>query len=200
MIQSRLRAGVVYARRVLAGAIAKILELPLERGLRDGDATPSPRDALVVLGAPLRDGALSPVLAERVAAAIALWRAGAAHWVVATGGVTGGAHRAEADAIAEALVAGGVPEERVIVERESRTTAENVARSAALLAACGARSAWLVTQPFHARRAVALARRAGIDARGWWIRDSLQYRDRVRAVRWLVREYAAWARLLARGG
>jgi uncharacterized SAM-binding protein YcdF (DUF218 family) len=197
MMPGRAGAGVVYARRVLAGAIAKLLELPLERGLRAGDAPPAPRDAIVVLGAPLRGDALSPVLAERVAAAVALWRAGAARWVVATGGVTRGAHRAEADAIAEALVAAGVASDRVVVERQSRTTAENFARSATLLAARGAQTAWIVTQPFHARRAEALARRAGLDARAWWIRDSLQYRDRVRAVRWLVREYAAWAWLLA---
>ncbi len=182
---------------MLADAIAKLLELPLERDLHDADAVPSPLDAIVVLGAPLRGDALSPVLAERVAAAIALWRAGAARWMVATGGVTRGARRAEADAIAEVLVAAGVPADRIVVERASRTTAENFTRSAALLAARGARTAWVVTQPFHARRAVALARRAGLDARAWWIRDSLQYRDRMRAVRWLVREYAAWVRLLA---
>jgi uncharacterized SAM-binding protein YcdF (DUF218 family) len=57
---------------------------------------------------------------------------------------------------------------------------------------------WLVTQPFHARRALRLFRAAGLDARAWHIADSVQYRDRGRAVRWLVREYAAWAKLLLR--
>jgi hypothetical protein len=33
----------------------------------------------------------------------------------------------------------------------------------------------------------------------WHIADSLQYRDRRRAVRWLIREYAAWALLVVRG-
>jgi uncharacterized SAM-binding protein YcdF (DUF218 family) len=194
----------------LRGAVAmlaRVLELPLERGLRDDGAAPATpaapgvgaaivrRDAIVVLGAPLRGDRLSPVLAERVAAAVALWRAGGGRWVVASGGVTHGAPRAEGDAIAEALVAGGVPRDAVVVERASRTTAENAARTAELLAPLAATSVWIVTQPFHARRAVWLAQRAGLDARAWWIRDSLQYRDRARAVRWLVREYAAWARL-----
>ena len=63
-----------------------------------------PLDAIVVLGAPLGPGgALTPILEERVAAAAALWRAGAGRHVVATGGITQGAPRAEADALAEAL-------------------------------------------------------------------------------------------------
>ena len=59
---------------------------------------------------------------------------------------------------------------------------------------------WLVTQPFHARRAVRLFQEAGLTASAWHIEDSLQYRDRRRAVSWLVREYAAWGVLLARRG
>ncbi|MBC7974045.1 MAG: YdcF family protein, partial [Myxococcales bacterium] len=62
-----------------------------------------------------------------------------------------------------------------------------------------ARSIWLVTQPFHGRRSLRLFRHAGFDARVWHIADSLQYRDRRRAMRWLVREYAAWVLLLLRG-
>ena len=58
----------------------------------------------------------------------------------------------------------------------------------------------VVTQPFHGRRGAWLFRRAGFDAHVWHIDDSVEYRDRRRALRWLVREYAAWARqLLLRG-
>jgi uncharacterized SAM-binding protein YcdF (DUF218 family) len=56
----------------------------------------------------------------------------------------------------------------------------------------------LVTQPFHGRRAARVFRAEGFEPHVWHIADSLQYRDRVRAVRWLVREYAAWAKELAR--
>jgi uncharacterized SAM-binding protein YcdF (DUF218 family) len=174
--------------------VARLLERPLV--IREPFA---PLDAIVVLGAPLGPGgALSPVAAERVVAAAALWHAGGGRIVVATGGVTGGAPRAEADAIAEALGALGVP--GVLVERASRTTRDNARLARPLLEAHGVRSLWLVTQPFHGRRGARLFRRAGFDAHVWHIDDSLQYRDRRRAVRWLVREYAAWARLWARLG
>ena len=173
--------------------LAALLERPLTIG-----APFAVLDAIVVLGASLGPGdALTPVLAERVAAAAALWHAGGAPRVFATGGVTGRAARAEADVMADALAQLGVPE--LIRERASQTTRENARLTAPLLAACGVRSLWVVTQPFHARRAVRLFRAAGFDARAWPITDGLQARARPRAVRWLVREYAAWALLLLRG-
>ena len=179
--------------------LARLLERPLAVGdaVGDaiGDAIGEPRDAIVVLGAPLwSNGRLSPILAERVAAAAALWHAGAAPLVVATGGLTAGADHAEADAMALALRAAGVTE--VLVERASRTTAENARFTARLLGE--RRRVWIVTQPFHGRRAARLFRRAGLAPRVWHITDSVQYRDRRRAVRWLVREYAAWGVLALR--
>ncbi|HEY0192961.1 MAG TPA: YdcF family protein [Kofleriaceae bacterium] len=174
--------------------IARILERPLV--VRGGALRPL--DAIVVLGATLApDGGMTPVLAERVAAAALLWRAGAGRFVLVTGGVTRPAlGRAEADAMADGLRALGVRDP--VIERASRTTRENAALSRPLLEARGARSLWIVTQPFHGRRGARLFRRQGFDAHAWHIADSLEYRDRRRAVKWLVREYAAWAALLAR--
>ena len=154
-------------------------------------------DAIVVLGAPLtRAGKLTDILEERVAAAAELWRAGAGRYVVATGGVTRGAPRAEADALAEGLAAAGVPD--VIVERDALTTEQNARFTARLLEPLGCRRVWIVTQPFHGRRAALLFRRAGLLPRVHHIADSVQYRDRRCAVRWLVREYASWVLLAAR--
>lgn len=149
-------------------------------------------DAIVVLGAPLRNDRLTPILAERVEAAARLFHAGGAPKVIATGGITAGATIPEAVAVAEALRARGIPD--VIVERASRTTVENARFTAALLPP-GA-TVWLVTQPFHGRRAARVFRTAGLVPRVWHIADSLEYRDRRRALRWVVREYAAWGRLL----
>jgi uncharacterized SAM-binding protein YcdF (DUF218 family) len=171
--------------------LATLLELPLVR--KD---SLSRRDAIVVLGAPLGPGdALSPILAERVDAAVDLWRRGGAPRIVVTGGVTRGASRAEAAVMADALAAAGVPREAVLVEDTAQTTAENATRTAALL---GRAPVWIVTQPFHGRRAAYLFARAGLDAKVWHIDGSLEYRDRRRATRWLVREYGAWLRLLTR--
>jgi uncharacterized SAM-binding protein YcdF (DUF218 family) len=170
--------------------LARLLEAPL--AVRDVEL--APRDAIVVLGAHLgRHDELTPILEERVVAAAALFRAGAGARVVTTGGITGRAHRAEADALADGLALAGVPRDAILVERHAQTTAENARFTAALLPAT-ARSVWLVTQPFHGKRAARLFARAGFDARVWHIADSVQYRDRRRALRWFAREYAAWAK------
>lgn len=174
--------------------VLDIIATLLERPLHVADAF-EPLDAIVVLGAPLaRDGTLTMALRERVEAAAQLYRAGGASRVVATGGITHGAPHAEADAIAEALHEHGIPD--VLVERESLTTADNARLTAALLAPLHATRVWLVTQPFHGKRAARLFARAGLSPRVWHIADSVQYRDRAHALRWLAREYAAWGKQL----
>jgi uncharacterized SAM-binding protein YcdF (DUF218 family) len=175
--------------------ILHIVANVLERPLRVADPFEA-LDAIVVLGAPLTPaGQLSTILEERVDAAAQLYHRGAAPIVVACGGTTRGAPRAEAEAIAEGLAAAGVPD--VIVERSSLTTAENAQRAAALLLP-HAKRIWLVTQPFHGRRAALLFKRAGFEPRVWDIAGSVQYTDRARALKWLVREYGAWAALALR--
>jgi uncharacterized SAM-binding protein YcdF (DUF218 family) len=174
--------------------LARLLERPLVVG---DNFDFEPRDAIVVLGAPLGpDGALTPVLQERVEVAAALFAAGGAPRIVATGGPSRGSLQTEADAIAAALMAAGILGEAILVETESRSTRENAQFTARKLAPYDAHRIWIVTQPFHSRRAARLFRNAGFDARVWHIADSLEYVDRKRAVRWCAREYAAWARLL----
>ena len=167
----------------------------LERPLAIAPTAFEKRDAIVVLGAALRSGdRLTPVLRERVATAAMLFEAGAAPLIVVTGGLTTRVPRAEADVIADHLVAIGVPREQIVVENSSRTTRQNAENVAALHLPI--HRIWLITQPFHAKRAEHLFAANGFDAKTWHIIDSLQYRDHRRAVRWLVREYAAWLKVL----
>jgi uncharacterized SAM-binding protein YcdF (DUF218 family) len=173
--------------------IIRLLAAPL--AIRDREF--ARRDAIVALGARLSNDSLTPVLVERARVAAELFARGAAPRVIATGGVTSGT-RSEADVLADAIEQLGVPQ----VERETRamTTADN-ARFVAAMLPRGAR-VWLVTQPFHARRAEYLFARAGLDARAWHIADSVYYvaslREPRRALRWIVREYAAWLKLMLR--
>jgi uncharacterized SAM-binding protein YcdF (DUF218 family) len=172
---------------VIRAAVARALALPLE--VAD---PPHPADAIVILGAPLRDGALSEVVEERVAAGFALWRDGLAPIVCVTG-------RGEADAMAARLCELGVPAQELRIEREARTTLQNAMYTAKLLGE--ARTILLVTQPFHLRRARRLFRAAGFEnVRAHRISDSLQDRAPARALPWLVREYAAWLRWFFRRG
>lgn len=205
---------------MIGDRLLRALEAPLV--VREGFRA---LDAIVVLGAPLgpRDR-LTPPLVERARAAADLYRRGGAPLVIASGGITRGAARAEADALADEIRAAGVPSHHIVVERESQSTRDNAHFTAALLekrgrtpryaressdvsrtvSADGGRPSqdrigvWLVTQPFHGRRAQRLFQRAGFDAHVWHIDDSIEYRDRRRAARWVMREYASWAAMLVR--
>jgi uncharacterized SAM-binding protein YcdF (DUF218 family) len=166
-------------------------------------SAPEPADAIVVLGAPLRaDGSLTPQAEERVRAGIALYQRGIAPVLCLVGGHGPAAIAgtgAEAEGMARWVRAAGVPESAIRVDRESTCTQTNARRAAELLLPEGRRRVWLVTQPFHTRRALLYFRRAGFEPRAWHIADSIEYRDARRALKWIGREYAAWGLALVRG-
>jgi uncharacterized SAM-binding protein YcdF (DUF218 family) len=81
--------------------------------------------------------------------------------------------RSEAEATADLLIELGVPRDRILLETESRTTAEN----ATLTARQAGVGRWLlVTSAFHMPRAVGTFRKAGIEVvaapTDWWVNDS----------------------------
>ena len=163
--------------------IAGLVCRPLEIGIGDREAT---ADAVVILGAPLREGALSDVTLERVEAGVELYRRGLAPLVITSG-------RGEAGPMAARARALGVGDRDLLVEDRSTSTRENAERTAALLSA-GAR-VWVVSQPFHLRRAVYCFEAAGLEALPYAHPDSIQRRRPDLALRWAAREYAAWLKL-----
>lgn len=173
--------------------LARAASWPLE--VRDAR---SPVGALVVLGSPTRaDGRLGSVGEERVREAVDHWRRGIAPLVVFTGAGAPGSP-VEAPAMAQAARELGLPEEAIRVEARSRNTRENARFTAALLRAEGVSSVWIVSQPFHLRRARWLFRRAGLDAFARSYRGGVQDQRPRDALRWIGREYAALAAELMR--
>lgn len=145
----------VSAGLVIAWAVRDDAPLP----------SPSPADAIVVLGAAQYAGRPSPVLRARLDHAVALWRAGAAPRVVLTGGVGTGDRMSEASVGRRYLLRQGVPDSALLLEHVGRTTEQSVAMAAQLLAPHGWRAVILVSDPTHMLRTEILARRAGLVAR-----------------------------------
>ena len=144
------------------------------------------------------DGSLSLVGEERVLAGADLWHRGVAPVLVLTGGrdPLARASIAEADAFAARARELGVPDDALLLERDSSNTADN-ARHLAKLLLPDRRRVRVVTQPFHLRRALLWFRRAGFETRGHHIADSLQYRHATLALRWITQEYVSWLKLYA---
>lgn len=150
-----------------------------------GDADVSAPVA-VVLGARVYDsGRPSPWLSYRLDLAAELYLTGRADALLVSGDGGQGAHD-EPGAMRDYLVAAEVPEEAIVLDPHGYDTYDTCVRAHEVF---GVSEALVVTQDFHAHRAVSLCRHAGIDTEG--VADT---RARANRVTWLsswVRERAA---------
>ncbi len=121
-------------------------------------------DCAIVLGTAAWHNKPSPVLQERLNHAIGLYESGRVPILILTGGFGDGAEYAESKVAENYCLQRGVPAEALVSEDRSRTTIENLAEARALLEENGLRTALIVSDPWHLKRAVAIARRQGIDA------------------------------------
>ncbi len=117
----------------------------------------------LVFGAGLRaNQAPSPMLAERIDAAIALYQAGKVKALLMSGDNSDRSHD-ETRAMRRYAIAKGVPSRHVIGDYAGLSTYDSCYRARSIF---GVERAVLVTQRFHLPRALFIARSLGIDAFG----------------------------------
>jgi uncharacterized SAM-binding protein YcdF (DUF218 family) len=120
--------------------------------------------AVLVLGAAVRPGGLpSPALRRRALHGAGLVTAGRAGHLVACGG-RGRHGPAEAEVIAALAHAAGVPADCISLEDRSTDTEGNLALARPILAWLGDPAVVIVTDRFHAPRALLIARAMGLSA------------------------------------
>lgn len=122
-----------------------------------------PVDAVIVLGAGLRNGKVTPLLRSRLDRGIAVFRrsrlAGRETILMPSGGQGADEPVSEARAMADYLEAQGIAPDAIVLEDRSRTTWENLRFSKALLDSMGIIGPVAVaTNTFHAFRAAMLMR------------------------------------------
>jgi SanA protein len=145
------------------------------------------RAVAIVLGAGLwADGSITPVLADRVATAADLYQAGAVR-VLLFSGDNRFVDYNEPQAMFEYAVRLGVPEDAIVLDYAGRRTYDSCYRARAIF---GVDRALVVTQRFHAPRALYLCDALGVDAVAA-VADRQNYAPR-RFV-WETREYLALA-------
>ena len=127
-------------------------------------------DAVIVLGAGLRgDSQPGAHLARRLDAAITYFNQNPNAVIVTSGGMDENHYISEAEAMANYLIRRGVPPERILQERLSTSTFENLTFTNEILAEYfpdGYRAV-VVSNYFHIYRAVSVAKKIGIDATGF---------------------------------
>jgi len=140
-------------------------------------------EVAIVPGALVRsDGTMSAMLRDRVAGAVALYRAGTVEKIL----VSGDHHRLgydETDTMRDAVLAAGVPADDVFTDYAGFDTWSTMRRARQIF---DVRSAVVVTQGFHAARAVDLGLAAGIDTQGLTVGGSYGTKGHESSVRELL--------------
>jgi uncharacterized SAM-binding protein YcdF (DUF218 family) len=161
---------VFFSLEPVAGTLVRRVESGAHRTFKPG----STYDAVIVLGGGIIDGEASsrsgqlelsePV--ERILCAAELLKSGQARMVLLSAG--GLLYRqpgapSEAERLAVWLGEQGIDADRIVVEGRSRNTHENAVESARIVNARGWKKLLLVTSAWHAPRALASFRAAGLE-------------------------------------
>ena len=146
-----------------------------------------PRPVALVLGAGLwPDGSLTPILADRVATAAELYRAGKVEKLLCSGDNRRVDYN-EPQAMKEYAVRLGVAEEDVVLDYAGRRTYDSCYRARAIF---GVERLVAVTQRFHTARAVYTCQSLGVDAVAVTANRRIYAAEQVV---WKTREYLALA-------
>ena len=171
-------AAVVTATRLYTEITARQAIYPVE--------TVPQAPVAIVFGAGLRrDGTPQPVLQDRVAAAVDLYKAGKVKKLLMTGDNRFVDYN-EPGAMGEYAISLGVPAEDIVLDYAGRRTYDSCYRARDIF---GVSQAILVTQRFHLPRALYLCRSMGLSVTGVSA-DRREYR-KSSLFSWNVRELAA---------
>jgi SanA protein len=181
-VRRLLKVGVlvtVIGMLTLAGANAVVLARSHGR-VHSTVAGVDQAEVAIVPGALVRsDGSMSAMLRDRVAGAVALYDAGTVTRIL----VSGDHHRLgydETDTMRDAVLAAGVPAEAVFTDYAGFDTWSTMRRARQVF---GVRSAVVVTQGFHAARAVDLGLAAGIDTQALTVGGGYGTKGRISSAR-----------------
>lgn len=121
------------------------------------------RDCIIILGYRVPDnGKPSPILLERINKGIELYRLNISPKIICSGGSVRNEY-IEAEIMYKELVKNGIPEENIICEKDSKGTWDNLKNSKNIMKNYGYKSAVIVSNSQHLRRASIYATRMEIE-------------------------------------
>jgi uncharacterized SAM-binding protein YcdF (DUF218 family) len=134
---------------VVVVALAYV-SLEIERQSTRDEAQPA--DLILVLGAAEYRGRPSPVFKARLDHAYELFAQKLAPHIMTTGGAGGDPVFTEGEVGRSYLIGKGVPSEAIVVENESETTVESLARASEIMRRMDMQSAIVVSDGYHIYR------------------------------------------------
>ncbi|MGB3652693.1 MAG: ElyC/SanA/YdcF family protein [Rivularia sp. (in: cyanobacteria)] len=151
---------------------------------------PSQRVA-IVLGAGIYNGQPSPMLADRISAAVELYKLGRVKKLLMSGDNSSEDYD-EVTAMQRYAVKLGVPQKDITLDHAGFKTYESCYRAKEIF---GVKQAVVVTQNFHLPRAVYLCSQLGVDTYGLGTPDWESYRQET-VMRYTFREYLSTIKAL----
>lgn len=124
---------------------------------------PQETEALIILGYRCDNDRIHPFLQERLDSALSLWQKGRYQYVIVSGGAVTSII-SEAEIMRTYLMENGVPESKIIVEDRSLNTVHNMVNCQILLKQHGLKSGTYISNSFHIRRMMYIAKELNIPA------------------------------------
>ncbi len=150
-----------------------------------------PQRIAIVLGAGIYNGQPSPMLADRISAAVELYKLGRVQKLLMSGDNSSEEYD-EVTTMQRYAVQLGVPQEDITLDYAGFRTYESCYRANLIF---GVKQAVVVTQNFHLPRAVYLCNQLGVDAVGLGTPDWESYRQET-IIRYTLREFISTIKAL----
>lgn len=145
-------------------------------------------DAAIILGAAVWEGGRpSPSMFARVKEGVKLYERGLVDKIIVSGGL-GRIPPTEAEVMGKLANELGIPIKDVILEKEARSTKENIMFSKALGENLGFENYIIVTDAFHLKRALLIAGSMELNAQGVPALESPLYTNRWLRIKYTLRE------------
>ncbi len=123
-----------------------------------------PADAAIILGAAAWYKRPSPVFEERIQHGLWLYQNGYVKKLIMTGGKPLSAPYSEAYVARRFALKNHIPIDDILIEEVSRNTRENLENAKQLMKIHGLKSAIIVSDPFHMKRAMSIAEDLEVEA------------------------------------
>lgn len=125
----------------------------------------STADCAIVLGAAAWHNTPSPVFKERINHAILLLKENRINTIILTGGYGDKAEYSESEVARTYCLENGVLPHQIHIEKSSQTTKQNIAEAKTIMQQQGLKTALIVSDPWHLKRACSIAKHYNISAK-----------------------------------
>lgn len=124
---------------------------------------PKKSDCIIVLGCQVYGTTPSPFLVWRTEHALKLYKDGYGKYIIVSGGKGQGENISEAEAMKRYLVSKGMEASKILIEDKSGSTMANLINSKAIMDEKGLKTAIIVSNKYHLKRASLMAKQQNIN-------------------------------------